>query len=84
MLPFKAKLFKLPKDQLVESMIQRKFSYWKTTHKNMVASNIAKAKNIETGKDGYYQAKKVESKPKARIVTHLIPAKTKEKLKIKY
>lgn len=77
MLPFKAKVFCLAKDELVKSMIQLRFSYWNATYKNMVFKNIDKANKIETSKGGHDQAKKVESKPKTKEVTHLIPVKTK-------
>lgn len=58
-------------------MIQLKFSYWNSSYKNVVFSNIAKAKKLETSLDDKDQAKKVESKPKAMNVTQLVPAKTK-------
>ena len=63
-------------------MIQLKFSYWNSSYKNVVFSNIAKAKKLETSLDDKDQAKKVESNPKAMNVTQLVPAKTKQ-LKIK-
>jgi len=43
----------------------------------MVFKNIDKANKIETSKGVNDQAKKVESKPKTKEVTHLIPVKTK-------
>ena len=58
-------------------MIQLKFSYWNSSYKNVVFSNIAKAKKLETSLDDKDQAKKVESNPKAMNVTQLVPAKTK-------
>jgi len=65
-------------------MIQKKFSYWNSTYKDMVVSNIARAKNIETSKDGNAQVTKIKSETKPKKATHLVPAKTKKKLNIKY